>query len=100
MCIGVPHRLLSVDGLNALGERRGGVCFDVDLSLVGPQPVGAWVLVHLGAARSVLSEVEARQIDDALAAAEAVQRGESIDHLFADLIGREPTLPDHLKDRT
>lgn len=100
MCIGIPLRITSADGLAAQGERRDGTVQDIDLSLVGPQAVGTWVLAHLGAARSVLTDEEARQIDDALAAAEAVQRGENIDHLFADLIGREPTLPDHLKGRT
>lgn len=100
MCIGIPLRIVSANGLAAKAERRDGTRQDIDLSLIGPQAVGTWVLAHLGAARSTLTEQDARHIDDALAAAEAVQRGENIDHLFADLIGREPTLPDHLKDRT
>jgi len=67
--------------------------------LIGPQPVGTWMLVHLGAARSVLSAEDADRVADALLAIEAVQRGEDIDHLFADLTDREPELPPHLRTK-
>lgn len=39
----------------------------------------------------------ARQVNDALQALELVSSGtDSIDHLFADLVDREPVLPDFL----
>ncbi len=66
--------------------------------LVGDQPVGTHVLVFLGAAREVLDPLRAAQIADALEAMERVMAGDSnIDHLFADLIAREPQLPEHLR---
>jgi hydrogenase expression/formation protein HypC len=69
----------------------------VDMQLVGPQPPGSWVLVFLGAAREVMGETQALQVRDALAAMRAALAGESVDHLFADLVDREPTLPEHLR---
>lgn len=97
MCIGVPMRIVSVDGLRALCEREGERRH-IDLSLVGPQPAGTWVLTFLDAAREVLSAQEAQRIDDALKALGAVMDGEqNIDHLFADLVDREPQLPEHLR---
>jgi len=58
-------------------------------------------MVFLGAAREVISEEVARQSADAIAALEMVMRGEGgFEHLFADLIGREPELPDFLRPKT
>lgn len=97
MCIGIPMQVTACDDLAATAARRDGTAEAVDLSLIGPQPVGTWLLVHLGAARSVLSAEDAGRVADALLAIEAVQRGENIDHLFADLTDREPELPPHLR---
>ena len=67
--------------------------------LVGEQPVGAWVLVFLDAARDVITAEQAQKTADALRAITLVMEGEtSVDHLFADLVGREPELPPHLKN--
>lgn len=71
----------------------------VDMRLVGEQPPGTWLLVFLGAARDVIDERRAMHTRDALAALRAVQRGEPIEHLFSDLIGREPELPEFLRER-
>ena len=76
---------------------EGGERQRVDMQLVGPQPAGSWVLVFLGAAREVLDEERALRVRDALSAMQAVLAGAPIDHLFADLIEREPRLPDHLQ---
>jgi hydrogenase assembly chaperone HypC/HupF len=97
MCIGIPLRIIATQDLNATCVRRNGEQEAVDLSLIGPQPVGTWLLVHLGSARSVLTAEDAARVSDALLAIEAVQRGENIDHLFADLTDREPQLPPHLR---
>jgi len=55
------------------------------------------VLGHIDTAIRVLDAGEARLIDDALKGLEAAMRGENFDSLFADLIEREPKLPDHLR---
>lgn len=96
MCIGLPMTVVSGDGEMAVCERRG-VRHDVSLLLLGPQPAGTDLLVHLGNAVRVLDPMEARQIDDALDGLAAAINGDSFDHLFSDLVGREPQLPDHLK---
>ena len=55
------------------------------------------MLVHIDTAIRTLDAEEARQIDDALRGLEAAMRGESFDDHFADLINREPQLPEHLR---
>ena len=97
MCIGIPMQVLSCEPGYALcqgmGEQRR-----VDTLLVGEQPPGSWLLVFLDSAREVLTEAGARQIANALQALELAMQGDgAIDHLFADLVDREPQLPDHLQ---
>ncbi len=55
--------------------------------LIGPQEQGVWVLNSLGHAREVISGEEAAKIEDALAAVEAIMRGEEpdVDSYFPDL---------------
>ena len=97
MCIGVPMQLLSRGTGRVLCEGRGQR-ETLDLMLVGDQPMGTWVLAFRGAALRVLSPDEARQTNGALDALEAVLAGDSdVDAHFADLVDREPALPDHLK---
>jgi hydrogenase expression/formation protein HypC len=97
MCIGLPMQVVEQRGESALCLYRGEETV-VDMMLVGEQPVGTWLLVFLYAAREVISEQKARQIADALEAMRMVMQGETqFDHLFADLIGREPQLPEFLK---
>lgn len=94
MCIGIPMQVIESHALFAIGadgER-------VDTALVGQQAVGSWLLVSLGIAREVLDAQSAQAIRDALTAVDAVLNGRTeVDHLFADLVDREPPLPDHLK---
>lgn len=100
MCIGVPMQVVAGDGeglfavCESRGERRR-----VDMMLVGEQPPGTWVLEFQGAARRVLTPAEAAQTLDALQALACALRGdtEAIDALFADLVDREPQLPEHLR---
>ena len=97
MCIGIPMRVEQTEGVLAVcrgrEERR-----HVNLMLVGPQPLGAWVLVHQDTAQRVLDEAEANRIGDALDGLAAVLRGEALDErLFADLVNRTPQLPDFLR---
>ena len=96
MCIGIPmqvvesafgHALCEVDG-----EQR-----QVDMLLVGDQPKGTWVLVFLNSAREVITEEDAIRLKDALKAVDLAMSGQQdVDHLFPDLVGREPELPTHL----
>ncbi|MCU7812546.1 MAG: HypC/HybG/HupF family hydrogenase formation chaperone [Candidatus Thiodiazotropha sp. (ex Notomyrtea botanica)] len=99
MCIGLPMRVIVSEPGYALcdgmGQRRR-----VDTLLVGDQPVGGWLLVFLDSAREVLTEAQAGQIQKALRALDQVLNGETdVGHLFADLVEREPQLPEHLQQR-
>ena len=97
MCIGIPMQVLRCDGLSAICDDRGTERH-IDLSLVGSQPPGTWVMTFLGAAREVIDGNEACRVLDAITAIETVMQGEhaDIDALFADLVDREPELPPHL----
>jgi hydrogenase expression/formation protein HypC len=96
MCVGVPMRIVEGDEVSALcvreDDRRR-----VSLLLIGAQEPGTQVLVHIDTAIRVLDAQEAQLIDDALRGLEAALRGESFDRAFADLIDREPQLPEHLR---
>jgi hydrogenase expression/formation protein HypC len=96
MCLGFPMTVVSGDAAQAICVRKGETAV-VSMLLVGEQPPGARVLVHLGAATRVLDETEAQAIDAALDGLEAALRGENCDSFFADLVGREPPLPDFLR---
>lgn len=69
----------------------------VDLSLVGAQPAGTWLLVFLDAAREVIDAKRAAAIDAALDALAAAENGATdFSAFFADL-DREPQLPEFLR---
>jgi hydrogenase expression/formation protein HypC len=96
MCIGVPMRVVSEGEARAWCE-GGGERAELDMLLVGPQPVGAWVLAFHGSARRVMSHEEAAQTTTALEALSAALDGETnLSHFFPDLAG-EPQLPEHLR---
>lgn len=96
MCVGVPMRVVEPTGRYALCDGREGR-LRIDMILVGDQPAGTWVLTFRGAAQAVLDADEAGRVDQALDALELALRGEPVDHLFPDLVGREPELPEHLR---
>lgn len=98
MCVGVPMQVIETGPGWALcrasdGEHR------IDTGLVGEPRPGAWLMTFLGAAREEISEETARQTADALEALRRAMRGESFEHLFQDLIDREPQLPEHLRNK-
>jgi len=107
MCIGMPLQVVASEEHRAWCEARSGGTLHneyLDMSLVGPQPVGTWVLAFQGAARQVLSDTEAAQALAARQALAAVLHNQGadsaahdIDHFFADLVGRTPELPAHLR---
>ena len=97
MCIGMPMRVVAIVGSHAWCE-AGAERERLDMMLVGEQPVGTWVLAFNGAARQVMTELEAAQAQGGRQALAAVLSGEgNIDDFFADLVGREPELPAHLR---
>ena len=99
MCLGIPMQVMEAagDGAAWCVGREGRS--HIDMALVGPQPPGTWLLTFVGAAREVLDPEAAARTDAALDALEAVLQGDasSIDHAFADLVSREPQLPEHLR---
>lgn len=97
MCIGIPMQVITCSPFQAICERYGE-SHTVSVMLIGEQPVGTWVLTHLGSAIRVLDEAEALAIDDALTGLSEAVEGRNFDALFADLINREPELPAHLRD--
>ena len=96
MCVGIPMRVVDGDEMVAFCERHGATR-RISLLLVGAQPPGTYVLTHLDSAIRVLDEAEAGLIDDALDGLARAVEGEAFEHLFADLVNREPELPEHLR---
>lgn len=104
MCLGVPLQIISFRSpglaLCAAADSPTEVRV-VETALLErtPQP-GDWLLVHINMAIRELAPEEARQIGDALLAVTAAAAGEPFEHLLADLVNREPTLPPHLLSPT
>jgi hydrogenase expression/formation protein HypC len=97
MCVGIPMQVVECDGLTALCESRYGQR-RLNLALVGEQAPGAWLLAFLDSAVNCLEPDAAANINAALDGLEAVMNGESdISRHFADLVDREPQLPEHLR---
>jgi hydrogenase expression/formation protein HypC len=97
MCIGVPMQVIEMQGTHAICEGDGKQEL-IDMILVGEQTKGTWILNFLGAAREVLTDENAQNIRQALIAMSDIMQGDNqIDHLFSDLINREPELPPHLQ---
>ncbi len=90
-------QVIGFNGEYAVCE-RGGAHHFIDTQLIGTPQIGDWLLTFLDTAREIISPEHAAQIQDALQALTLTLQGETnIDHLFADLVDREPPLPDHLR---
>jgi len=96
MCLGLPMTIVETDGVSALCEFRGELR-RVSVLLLSRPPVGAKVLVFVDTAIRLLDDEEARLIADAIEGVSAALNGEDCDRFFADLIDREPQLPEHLR---
>ena len=96
MCVGIPMKILSVDGIAAIatdGTREELI----DLSLTGPVEPGTWVLTFLGAAREVVTAEDASLIAAALDSLRDIMNGGGDGgDAFADIEARGPQLPPHL----
>jgi len=100
MCIGVPMQIIESQGLVAICRNDEENRHEkVDMSLLGEQPEGTWVLVFMGAGREVIAPEALEQTLQARKAMAAALKGESVDEFFADLVNREPELPDFLKQQ-
>jgi len=97
MCIGIPLQVVRCEGHSALCQGRGAERW-IDLSLVGAQAPGTWLLTFLGTAREAIGADSAALINAALDGLEAAMAGETdLSKHFADLIDRAPELPSHLR---
>ena len=100
MCIGIPMRVVEEGHPLAWCAGRGE-SKQVDMLLTGRHPLGTWGRddqLRRFLEWRILGEDEARETNAALDALEAVMRGESnVDAYFADLAGRDPELPAHLR---
>jgi len=100
MCIGQPLQVVASDGSWAwcADPQHDAAPERLDMALVGPQAAGTWVLAFHGTARQVLGEQEAAQARAGRQALAAVLNGDGqVDAFFADLVGRTPQLPAHLR---
>lgn len=98
MCIGIPMQVTESNDHQAWCQGPEGRVL-IDLALVGPQVPGAWLLTFMGAAREVLEPEAAVRITAALDGLLGALSGDvaRIDAAFADLAGRTPQLPEHLR---
>jgi hydrogenase expression/formation protein HypC len=98
MCIGIPMEIIEVDGLvaNCRNDEEGRY-EKVDLSLIGEQEVGSWIIVFMGSGREYIEPENLEQVLQSRKAMKAALEGENVDEFFADLVNREPQLPDFLK---
>lgn len=78
MCLSVPMQV--VEWLDEAGDlatvERAGRQQQINMMLVGPQPVGTWVLVSLGMAKEVVEGEYLTQIEEALSALAASLEGD------------------------
>ncbi len=99
MCIGVPMQVVE-SGPDWAWCEADGQRERLDMVLIGPQPVGTWVLAFQGGARQVMDALEAQQARAGRQALAAVLAGHSnVDDFFADLVDRTPQLPEHLRPK-
>jgi len=87
MCVGVPVQVIESGEFFCLCRGRNGD-EQVNMMLIGSQPVGTWVLNFLGSAREVITAEDAENINKALdGLAEIMGGAESIDvdHYFPGL---------------
>ncbi|MCG7932892.1 MAG: HypC/HybG/HupF family hydrogenase formation chaperone [Candidatus Thiodiazotropha lotti] len=87
MCIGIPALVIEDGDFVARCRTRNGE-EQINMMLTGPQPAGTWLLTFLGSAREVITEQDARHIDQALDGLSAVMSNEQnidVDHYFPGL---------------
>jgi hydrogenase expression/formation protein HypC len=96
MCIGTPFCLSEAGAFSANGVSRHEQR-TLSLLLTGPLQAGDWVLAQGDLAIRQIDASEALLIADALDACAAAELGQDFEAGFADLIDREPQLPEWLR---
>ncbi|MFF5497409.1 HypC/HybG/HupF family hydrogenase formation chaperone [Streptomyces aquilus] len=79
MCLGIPGRVTEIHddaGLRMATVDFGGIRREVCLSCTPEAEVGAYVIVHVGFAITLVDETEARRTLDVLRAMAGVVEGE------------------------
>ena len=87
MCVATPVQVMQSHEVMSVCRGRNGI-EDVNMLLVGQQPVGTWVLSFLGWAREVMDEQQAREIDLALDGLQKIMDGADaidVEHHFPGL---------------
>lgn len=101
MCLALPMQVIRMEGTTALCQGHNGI-ERIDTLLTGKLEPGQWILSFLGAAREVIDAERAARVAEALTALEALLHGGGniealIQSGFADLVEREPQLPEFLR---
>jgi hydrogenase expression/formation protein HypC len=94
-------QVIRADAHSAVCQSRNGI-ERIDTLRTGALQAGQWVLAALGSAREVIDAGRAAQVEDALTALDAILAGSGdsealVNAHFADLVNREPQLPDFLR---
>ena len=92
MCLSIPMRVVEwvdEEGMLAWVERGEGESLrreQVNMMLIGAQPVGTWILASLGLAKETVDEENRKLIEDALSALDESLHGDyDASRHFADL---------------
>ncbi len=98
MCLGIPMQVLEAHENSALCEGRNGRQV-INTMLVDRVEVGQWLMTFLDAGREVIDAERAALVNAALDGLQAVSEGGEVDLdvFFADLVNREPQLPEFLR---
>ena len=77
MCLSIPKQVVAWEGEGDFAwVERDGQRERVNMMLLGPQPIGSWVLTSLGLAKEVVDDEARALIEDALAALAASLNGD------------------------
>ena len=60
MCLAVPFRLVTIDGVNGVGE-KDGITRDIRLDFLKEPKIGDYVVCHAGFAIEKLDEQQAKE---------------------------------------
>lgn len=96
MCLGIPMQVIETEGVFAWCDGRNGRQ-RINTMLVGDVAPGQWLLTFLDTARETIDAERAALVNSALDALGLAASGNDFESCFADLIDREPQLPDFLR---
>lgn len=98
MCLGIPMQVIEAHENSALCEGRNGRQI-INTMLLGQVEAGQWLMTFLDAGREVIDAERAALVNASLDGLQAVTEGAEVDLdiFFADLVNREPKLPEFLR---